>query len=211
MPIAGPPVTVPTPVRPVPERISVTWHAPDGTVWPLTDPGSPVRLQATSSLTKGVPTATTTDPNPRGGSILRHIQPLERFVILPILVRGRTHQEFIDRWRSVGWAFVQTKRRGPGTLRVQRPDGSAREIDLVYHDGWEGRPEHGWDWDVADALTLLAPRPWWRSTEPVEISASFQVEGIDFYNPFMTIALGAVLGRRTLTNDGEAPAWPEWT
>jgi len=213
MPIAGPPIAGPGgPTPPEPEeRIAVTWTAPDGTVWPLTVPRGDVRAQATDALGAAVPVEVTTDPNPRGGATVRHVQPIERYLILPILVRGRTHQEFVERWRAVGRAFTQTKWRGPGVLRVQRPDGSAREISAQYVSGWAGRPEHGWTWDVADALTLLAPDPYWLSTEEVEITRQFQATGLDFYDEFMTIVSSAVLGESTVVNQGDAIAWPVWT
>lgn len=194
----------------VEERLDVTWYAPDGSVWPLTVPAGTFRAQATNALSKATPVEITTDPNPRGGVDVRHVQPLEQYLILPVLVRCSTHMELAEAWRDLGDAFTQTEDLGPGVLRVTQPNGSWRDIEAVFWSGWEGIAEQGWDWDIAPALTLMAPCPWWRGPagEPVRRDAG---TGTPFLAPFMTVSSGRVLGDTVITNPGQVKAWPEWT
>lgn len=191
---------------------TATYIAPDGTVWPLTD-----KTIGWFTLSDGVsgldaaPYELTKDAYPRGGSRLRHAQPVERTVIWPIYVYGDDHVEFIGRWRALAEALTSTLRDGPGWLEIARPDGTRRRIQVIYQDGFEGRGEQGYyiRSDVA-VLTLYCPDPYWIDPVPVTTQRSHST-GVDFFDPFPSVSSSQVLGATTLFNPGSVDAWPTWT
>jgi hypothetical protein len=149
---APPPTPSPTPARP--HRLlrsprsgtprSSSYIDPHGVVWPMTDASAPYYALADGVSGLGAaPVTLTTDPLPRGGVRLRHVQPQARTIIWPVHVEGDTHQEFIDLWRAMGRAFTDTLRYGPGILDIARPDGRRRQIKVRYQDGWDGLGQAG--------------------------------------------------------------------
>jgi len=157
------------------------------------------------------PVTLTTDPLPRGGVRLRHVQPQARTIVWPVHVEADTHQEFIDLWRSLAKAFTDTLRYGPGVLDVARPDGRRRQIKVRYQEGWEGLGQAGTgiSWDNA-VLTLLAEDPYYY--DPVAQVVHRQTDSAaDFLNPYPSVSSSQVLGATTVTNPGDVDAWPVWT
>src|SRR5262245_15027281 len=122
------------PVLPGVGFATATWTEADGTIWPLTDPGSGwFTLSEGVSGLDAAPIALTTDDQPRGGARVRHIQPQPRTIIWPLHVYSDTsHTDFIARWRALAGAFTRTKRLGPGVLEIARPDGTRRRIGAYY-------------------------------------------------------------------------------
>jgi hypothetical protein len=212
-------VITPTPPPPPPVTVpevgyaSISYIDPHGVVWPMTDPNLPVYALADGVSGLGAaPVTLTTDPLPRGGVALRHVQPQARTIVWPVHVEGVTHQEFIDSWRAMGRAFTDTLRAGPGILDIARPDGTRRQIRVIYQEGWEGlgRPGTGISWDNA-VVTLLAQDPYYFDPVPVEISRSFGGGGASFLNPYPSVSSSQILGTTTLTNPGDVVVWPTWT
>lgn len=204
-----PPSPPSTPRRaPDPGRPEAVWIAPDGTEWQLT---SDFELHFTLDAVSGwgaAPVSIVADPHPRGGTRVRHIQPQARTITWPLRVRADTHLELVHGWRDIARAFTQTRRLGPGTLRVMRPDGDAREIEAYYQAGFDGEPEQGWLYDTA-VLSLYCEDPYWRSAEPVTLPYQ-QATGASYLNPYMTVSPSSVLGTTTAHNAGDAEAWPVW-
>jgi hypothetical protein len=219
---APPPTPSPTPSPPAPPVVipevgyaSVTYIDPHGVAWPMTDASAQVYALADGVSGLGAaPVTLTTDPLPRGGVRLRHVQPQARTIIWPVHVEGETHQEFIDLWRAMGKAFTDTLRYGPGILDIARPDGRRRQIKVVYQDGWDGLGQAGTgnSWDKA-VVTLLAQDPYFYDPEPVVIVRTFGGAGdsADFLSPYPSVSNSQVLGATTLTNPGDIIAWPTWT
>lgn len=192
--------------------ITATWTDPEGTVWELSNtspdlgwftPAGPAGWGATSY-------EIVTDPVPRGGENVRFVQAKPARIVWPIYVWGETHLQFVERWRQIKRAFTMTlHRRQSGTLRVARPDGTAREIDAYYEDGWGG--ESGENWLFArNAITLFCPDGYWRDVEPVTAVHSY-VAGSDFLSPYPKVSDSLTLGETVLTNPGDVDAWPTWT
>lgn len=192
--------------------MTATWTDPDGTVWPLTSidpavgwftPFGPSGWNATSY-------ELVTDPLPRGGENMRFIRANPARIVWPLYVYGDTHLQYVQRARQIRKAFVSTLHRGlPGTLRVTRPDSTAREIDGFYQSGCEGEAGEGWLYGN-DAVTLFCPDGYWRDITETQISRSY-VPGVDFFNPFPTVSSSLALGPTTLNNPGDVTAWPTWT
>ena len=212
-PPSPPPPPPPPPPSRVDERLELTWHAPDGRVWPLTLPRGRVRVLATSALRKAPDVETTLDARPRGGADVRHQHEQERYLLLPLLLDAREqgYMSLVELARSLNDAFMQTLDLGAGVLRVRYPDGRAREISARYHSGWDGVDEYGpgVNWDIIPALTLVAESPHWRDTQPIVLRYAY-ADPIDYFDPYRSISSGQVLGDVTVHNPGSVMAWPTW-
>ena len=188
-----------------------TWHAPDGSVWPLTAPDSGFFTQSEGVSGLGAASINiVSDDRARGGARVRYIQPGSRTIVWPIYVYGSDHQEFVNRWRSVTGAFTQTSRLGPGRLEIARPDGSSRVVDAYYASGIEGSGKQGYgvtsDFFV---MSLLCEDPYWRDRQPQTVHREFS-EGVDYLSPYPSVSSSQVLGETTLSNPGDVDAWPSW-
>ena len=190
-------------------RARATWHAPDGGVWPLDVPDLGWLTPDEVSGLGAAPVTLVTDPHPRGGARVRHIQPQPRTITWPLVVQGRTHGEFLTRWRSLASAFTQTRRLGAGRLRIARPDGTGREILAHYEAGFDGEPGAGHTWDAA-VLSLWCEDPYWLA-DPITDFRAHEAAASTFLDPFMTVSSTQVLGATTITNPGDVESWPEWT
>jgi hypothetical protein len=216
MPLAVGTLTAPstgtgTPVVPA-DIPSARWIDPLGTEWPLTDQSAGWFTMTGVKGLGAAPITITADDHPRGGVRVRPggVHPGARLITWPLFVEGRTHGQFIDRWRALARAFTMTRRRGPGTLIITRPDGSERQIKAYYQDGYDGDPEAGVRWDMC-ALTLLCEDPYWRSMDPTLITRAYALPGGSFLSPFPNVTASGNLGAATATNPGPIEVWPDWT
>ncbi|MEU5284117.1 phage tail protein [Streptomyces sp. NPDC020755] len=190
---------------------AITYVDPTGRRWPMTDTSLEWYALAEGVSGLGAVTYTlTSDPHPRGGARLRHVQPQPRTIVWPVLVKGADHMVFTDNWRALGVAFTRTLRDGPGTLEVARPDGRVRRIPVYYSEGWDGRGQAatGITWDSA-VVTLWCEDPYWVDAVPLHIHREAGA-GADFLVPFPTVSSSQVLGETVVTNPGDAEVWPEW-
>lgn len=218
MPILAGPIAPPIPEPPPPVVVpevgyaSITYIDPHGGLWPMTDDSRGYFALADGISGLGAaPVTLTTDPLPRGGVLLRHVQPQARTIVWPVHVEADTHQEFTDLWRALGRASTDTLRYGPGILDIARPDGRRRQIRVRYQDGWQGlgQPGTGITWDNA-VMSLLAEDPYFYDPVPVAIVRDYGVPA-DYLNPYPSVSSSQVLGDTTLTNPGDVTAWPVWT
>lgn len=196
---------------------SITYVDPAGTRWPMTDLAADWYTLAEGVSGLGAaPYTLTSDPHPRGGERLRHVQPQARTIVWPVLVKGADHLAFTANWRNLAAAFTRTLRRGaggvrvPGSLEVARPDGSMRRIEVYYSDGWDGRGQRatGITWDSA-VLTLWCEDPYWVDAQPVTVHRETGAQ-VDYLVPFPSVSSSQVLGATTVTNPGDVDVWPTW-
>ncbi|MBK3556306.1 phage tail protein [Streptomyces sp. MBT56] len=218
MPLITAPVITPEepPVVPpveIPEvgYAAITYIDPTGRRWPMTD--TSLQWYALAEGVSGLGAATytlTSDPHPRGGARLRHVQPQPRTIVWPVLVKGADHLVFTANWRALGLAFTRTLRDGPGTLEVARPDGRIRRIPVYYGEGWDGRGQvaTGITWDSA-VVTLWCEDPYWVDAVPLHIHRE-SGSAEDFLVPYPTVSSSQVLGETVVTNPGDVEVWPEW-
>ncbi len=193
-------------------NMTATWTDPDGTEWPLTDTSPDVGWFTTSGPTGWhAPTyEIVTDPVPRGGENVRFIRSQPARMVWPIYVGGDTHLQWLQRHRQIRRAFTSTLHRGiPGTLRITRPDASAREIECFYESGFEGQAGEGRLFSK-DAITLYAPDGYWRDLSVLSTNYSY-VPGVSFFSPFPKVSDSLALGESSLHNPGDVDAWPFWT
>lgn len=210
-----PPITTnPTPTSPSAPRVfdlrrpQATYIAPDGSEWPLSLPALGWSTVDEVGGLGAAPVDLVTDPHPRGGARVRHIQPQPRDINWPVMVWGASHLEFLDRWRSLARAFTMTRRRGPGRLRITRPDGSERETLVYYAAGFDGDPGRGCTDDVA-VISLFCEDPYWRAVEPLSLKYTFGATR-PYLTGYPSLSSGRVLGATTASNPGDVEAWPEW-
>lgn len=211
---AAPPPTTPTPPVRFPEigLAVASYTDPSGTVWPLTDPERGWFTLADGVTGLGAaPVTLTTDPHPRGGVRVRHVQANERSIVWPLHVYGTDQAEFLARWRSLARAFTSTSRLGAGVLEIARPDGSRRQVDVYYKEGFEGQGQAGFGVTADTAvLTLLCEDPYWLDPVPRAVHREHAV-GENFLAPFPSVSSSQVLGATTVTNPGDVVVWPTWT
>ena len=212
MPLLHRPLPPPVPVvlsDPGRDHSTAVWVAPDGSQWPLTQPDLGWFTVDQVAGLGAAPVQHTTDPHPRGGVRVRHTQPQQRYITWPLYIEGRTHSEFVERWRALARAFTQTRRLGPGLLRITRPDGTAREIAAWYEAGFAEQPGQGWEYAIP-VLTLLCEDPYWVDTTPTVVERQFGTT-TNYYDPYASISSGQILGETTVENRGDVEAWPVWT
>ncbi|MFJ1581551.1 phage tail protein [Streptomyces sp. NPDC088182] len=219
MPLITAPVIAPPepPDRPPPAQFpevgyaSITYVDPTGLRWPMTDLAADWYTLAEGVDGLGAaPYVLTSDPHPRGGARLRHVQPQPRTIVWPVLVKGSDHMAFTNNWRNLGRAFTRTLREGPGMLEVARPDGGVRRISVYYQEGWkeQGRTATGITWDSA-VLTLWCEDPYYVDAVPVSVHRETGAL-VDYLVPYPSVSSSQVLGATTVMNPGDVDVWPVW-
>lgn len=214
---AGPAVPPSQGPPPVTRSIYVTraaWIDPTGMRWELTDPEAPwLTTDDGVSGLGSTPLTFTTDDLVRGGTQVRHIAVGPRTITWPMVVGGNdfTSKEFIDGFRTIGRAFTMTRRLGPGTLRIERSDGEARQIQAYYQSGFDTSGGAGSyvDWDTF-TLTLYCPDPYWTDGEPLTFTRRYIESTLDFQDPFFSVGASSTLGDTTIQNDGDVETFPDW-
>lgn len=188
----------------------VTWTAPDGTVWVLTDRSLGYYLRLGFSGFDAPAPTITKDPNQRRGSNTRSARWEDRTLLLPLSVTGANRKAMLSLWRGLGDAFLQTVELGPGTLTVQQPDGTERSVKGTYQGGWTSSIPWPWTFDQC-IVSLTCDEPMWADSETQEFGGSFTAgSGTSFLAPFLTISSSDVLGERTVTNSGLVAVAVDW-
>lgn len=207
---APPPVVGEQVVTPIfdtrPARYS--WVDPTGVEWMLDVPSQGWVTPRGRAGLGAAPVGMVTDPHPRGGARVRHIQPQPRTITLPVDVWGQSPLEFTQRWRDLMRAFTMTRRLGPGIFRKMLPDGEVREIRAYYDGGFDGQPGRGHVSDTA-VVSLFCEDPFWSGTAVVSAPYT-NGAAVSYLNPYLTVSPSSVLGATTATNPGDVEAWPQW-
>jgi Phage tail protein len=184
-----------------------TWIDPDGVQWPLSDisEGRGWHILWPSGL-GAAPIEFATDSLPNGGEAVRFIQEKSSTLQVPVVIFGTRHQQFVDRYRRLSRAFkLTTRRKRPGRLVCQRPDGTMREAHCYYSEGLAGEPDQG-HLNAKPVITLYCPEGKWRSVEPVVVTRTFTSDATDpddpggssgtgnFFSPFLNLTSSRQVG-----------------
>lgn len=211
--VAASPV-VPAPVRLGPKLMGVTYVDPDGAAWDWMDIDG-VFCTAMSGI--GTPTpALGTLGLPSGGAIPQSYIPQQRAITVGLFASQPDQAAFLalqDRLARALWT-VRAGQPAPGTLSLQRPDGTVRQLDVYVTAGADQADDDatksGLTWTTF-ALTLTALDPYWRDSDPTTLTyAESTAAGIPPMPP-IDLAPATVLGATAVDNSGDADAWPVWT
>lgn len=147
------------------------------------------------------------------GAQLRSVRPAPRLIRWPMLISGRTRDEYRARARRLLNAFDPAK--GPGTLQVQEADGTTRLLRCIYTGGLEGDGALTASGDgrwLRAVVQFLAPNPWWAAATPITRSFPYSGGPAALFFPILPLELSvaAVLGDTTVDNPGDVDAWPIW-
>lgn len=198
-----------------PTPVQISYIDPDGAFWNLSDlsmsngyvcsaiagiDGFPIMIQ-TIPLLDG-----TAIPNiyiPQPGTI-----PLSILVGPPASGLENDYYTLLDR---IVRAFYHRRNElpAPGTLIIQRPNGSQRQITVYTTSGLD-TPDVGKNNMMVYTFTLQTPDPYWSDLTPNNLI--FSLNNAAGILPVLPISLGGgtILGTATVNNPGNALAYPTW-
>lgn len=211
--VAARPPEEPPPTRPAPRPPKrIVWTDPGGEDWHLsTEAYSSLAGRAGFGL---VEREVIQDRMPSGAAMLHAIRDTPRVLSVPLLIRGSTPDEYLQRYRGLQGAFRH--RRGgedvPGRVTVALPDGSRRSI-AAYYNGGLGAEEQIDDLIAGYAffpnLEFVALDPYWEGAD-IQIEWAQAETGAFFPILPVNLASSQVLGDTTADNPGDADAYPVW-
>jgi hypothetical protein len=202
-------------ITPQPLPLQLTYIDPDGHSWFLSDPDMTEGIICEDIVgLSGIPVAASSVPLVQGGAVLQTLIPQVRNVFATIFIMSTDNAEgqldylnLLDRFTK---AFT-TIRDGipvPGTLIVQRPDGSSRQCTVYVVAGLD-QPNDSKDLSgllfTTYVLTLEAVDPYFYDPEPEpflfeDTSDLVTLESFDFEDGtdgWATFATGASLTQST--------------
>jgi hypothetical protein len=206
----GPPVSL----GPVP--LGLSYVDPDGVTWPLGyTSGSGVYATACAGISGPQPSLTAVNLV-GGGAIPQFYRTATRPIVVGVFVEADTQDAFmglLDRWARALW----NERHGdpaPGTLVVERPDGTARLIQVICTDGADQTDDaagkSGLTWTTY-SLTFQALDPLWADATPNVLEFKvYTAAGVPPMPP-VDLAPQSLLGETLVTNEGDADTYPVWT
>lgn len=180
------------------------WHAPDGTIVPLSTRSAGFWLMRGVAGVGVAPTTLATRGSSVSGVDVDGVRTENSLITLPIRMSASSMTGLRDTRRYLSDKFAQTGELGPGRLRILWADGDWREIYAYYADGLGaadgGRAE-------VPVVTLLCERGVWLGPEK---SVPFEYSGstADFYDPLFSLRPANTLGDAVIFNEGDLPAYP---
>lgn len=214
-PLPLPPVIIPPSPRPA--LPAVTWTDPDGGMWNLADLSLSSGLIATVITgTGGPPVAPSFLSLPSGGQIAQSILPQPHVITLGLYAEavGLDQDGFLDLINQITRAFytVRAGRPAAGTLTIQQPNGSSRQMTCYTTAGLD-QPNAT---DIALlqtqwALTLQGTQYWSDSAPQAAVVFAAPPAGAGVPPlPPVTLGSSTTLGATSVNNTGDADAYPTW-
>lgn len=217
----GPPPYVPPLVIPDPRntenppRKRITWTGPGGDEFVLTDENAGMGSLKGRSGFGLAPTTLTADDLDSGGGLLRSIHAGPQIVHIPLAVWADDSATFYQRYDALAASFqhVRGGQASPGTLTVQRPDGTGRYTRAYYQDGLNPQ-----EWTNRKGVTITdlqfwCPSPYWYGDTLTWRITYQDPAGFPFF-PLLPLRLApesvSTGGPVVFTNPGDAPSWPVW-
>lgn len=214
-----PPTTPPSAGADGRRPLAVSYIDPDGQVWNWSSPLSDVMLTSITGL-GSPPAAMSGIALPGGGQIPQAYGAAPRNMVVGLDVCDEESQDgLLDTIDQLSVAFWGERygRPATGTLIVSRPDGSARQIQVLCTSGPEqpdtGSSDDGYQWSTNFALTFVsALDPYFSDSAATELefAAAGGGSGVPPMPPVLLQA-STTLGAATVTNSGSGAAYPIWT
>jgi hypothetical protein len=198
-----------------PTPLQINYIDPDGNDWDLSDRSmSSGYVCSGIGGIEGLPVAFQTIPLLDGTAIPNVYLPQPGTITLGLLI-GRPSSDDENDYYSlldqVARAFIcrRAELPAPGYLRVQRPDGSVRQI-AVYTTSGLDNPDTQIDY-TNYAFTFQTPDPYWADLVPQ--SLMFSINAATGILPILPVQLASstIIGSATIFNGGNALSHPEWT
>ncbi|MFE9099841.1 phage tail family protein [Actinomadura geliboluensis] len=198
-----------------PQPLRLLYIDPDGEEWDFSDLAGPV--QVTNVAGHGSPpVALTSLGMPSGASLPQSYIGTGRAILVGLVAGAATQAEYLkltDRLAQALW----TERLGepaPGTLVIQRPDGTGRRIKVLVTDGPDlsddDRDKSGLTW-TSFVVTFRSLDQCWSDADPIRLVFQSADSGAGVPPmPPVVLAPYSVLGDVVVNNTGNAPAYPVW-
>ena len=202
----------------MPTPLNISYIDPDGGLWSLSDM-SMAQGWICSGLAgiEGLPVTMQTVPLLDGTAIPSIYIPQPGSIAMGILVAppansNNEDNDYYANLDAVVRAFYHRRNEvaTPGTLIIQRPDGTSRQT-LVYTTSGLDTPEVGLNNMTVYTLTLQTPDPYWSDSTPQQIL--FSISNATGILPLLPIRLASssVIGNAQIINSGNAISYPTWT
>ncbi|MFV2172347.1 hypothetical protein ACFHW2_11805 [Actinomadura sp. LOL_016] len=198
-----------------PRPLRLVYIDPDGVEWDFSDLAGQVQVTGVSG--HGSPPVSSTKLQlPSGGSLPQNYVGTGRTVLVGLVAGDDNQLEFLDLCDRLAWA-LWTERLGepaPGTLVIQRPDGTGRRIKVLVEDGpdlaGDDREKSGLTW-TSFVVTFRSLDACWSDAAPTVLTfkGADEAAGVPPMPP-VVLSPYSVLGDVTVTNTGNAAAFPVW-
>jgi hypothetical protein len=199
-----------------PTPLQYSYQDPDGNLWNLSDyTMSEGYICSAIAGIEGIPVMMQTIPLLDGTAVPNLYVPQPGSITLGLLI-GRpasdNPNDYYTLLDSVVRAFLTRRNElpAPGTLIIQRPNGSIRQTQVYTISGLD-TPTVAVDDYTLYTLTLQTPNPYWTDgqTQTVVYSLNYAAGIL----PMLPIQLAGatVIGNNNVTNEGTALAYPTWT
>ncbi|TDD37899.1 hypothetical protein E1287_07530 [Actinomadura sp. KC06] len=211
----GGPGPGPGPVSTRPRPLRLLYIDPDGVEWDFSDLAGPVQVTNVAGY-GSPPVSLTTLAMPSGASLPQNYVGTGRTILVGLVAGATTQAEFLTLTDRLAQAFW-TERLGvpaPGTLVIQRPDGTGRRIKVLVSDGPDlnddDRDKSGLTW-TSFVVTFRSLDPCWSDATPITLvfQGADEAAGVPPMPP-VVLSPYSVLGTVTVNNTGNAPAYPVW-
>jgi hypothetical protein len=199
-----------------PTPLQYSYQDPDGNLWNLSDyTMSEGYICSAIAGIEGIPVMMQTIPLLDGTAVPNLYVPQPGSITLGLLVERPASDNPNDYYTlldSVVRAFLTRRNElpAPGTLIIQRPDGTIRQTQVYTISGLD-TPTVAVDDYTLYTLTLQTPNPYWTDgqTQTLVYSLNYAAGIL----PMLPIQLAGatVIGNNTVTNKGTALAYPTWT
>lgn len=204
-----PPVAIPAP-------ISVSYTDPDGVLWPWPDPAAGMAVTSVTGI-GSAPAAPQTLTLPTGDVLVQTVAPAARQIVVGLYVEAATQAGLLDVIDRLAVA-LSNDRAGlpaPGTLIFSRPDGTARQVEVICTSGADQPDEgasDGFRYWTTYGLTFQPLSPYFEDVNPIIATWQLTAAGTGVPPmPPVLLSAATVLGVTSISNPGDADAWPVWT
>lgn len=198
-----------------PRPLRLTYTDPDGVEWDFSDLSGQVQVTGVAGH-GSPPVALSAMAMPSGAMLPQSYTGTGRTILVGLVAGDDNQSEFLKLTDRLAQAFW-TERLGapaPGTLRIQRPDGTGRQIKVLVTDGPDlsddDRDKSGLTW-TSFVVTFRSLDPCWSDATPVTLvfQGADEAAGVPPMPP-VVLSPYSVLGDLVVNNTGNASAFPVW-